>query len=131
MSVLNQVDARLNTRFLRALKAVTESHVAPELSSYCLREWAGETPWTSPCRDGSQGRLLVETLELFQQQLLAPPFCGNPALVIAMVQGLSKNSKIQPGDCKKLFSGKCVPKHIAVSCEIVFKKMREEGRYDW
>lgn len=128
--VISATDARFITRFKKALKEVTERHLAPELSKYCFRTWAGETPWTAETRDGFRGRLILELLEsTLEQNAIAPPFMGNVNLQLTTIEGLSKNIKVTPGDCRNLLAGQKVPKYVARSCEIVFSNMRKEGLY--
>lgn len=130
MNKVSIADTRLITRFKKALKEVTERHLAPELSKYCFRTWAGETPWTAEVRDGFRGRLILELLEsTLDQHAIAPPFLGQPHLQLATIEGLSKNTRVTPGDCRNLLAGGKVPKYVARSCEIVFSNMRKEGLY--
>lgn len=121
-------DAILIKRFNKALKQVTERHLAPEISKYCFKTWGGETPWTAEKRDGFRGRLVIELLEsILDENTIAPPFIGNPVLTLRTIDGLSCNTKVKPVDCRKLLAGQGVPKYVARSCEIVFASMRQEG----
>lgn len=126
---LSAVDVKLEARFLRALKLVTEHHLAPDISRYCMTTWKGNTPWTlGETRDAFKGRLLIELLEsIIDEHRIAPPFIGNQTLMIRTIEGLSNNTRVRPVDCRKLLSGEGVPKYVARSCEWIFTKMREEG----
>lgn len=127
-AAMNATDIKLQTRFLRALKAVTEQHLAPEVASYCMTTWGGETPWSAQDRDAFHGKLLLEMLELLvEQRMFAPPFCNNEKLAIRTVGCLSKNIKVRPIDVHRLLSGQAVPKTVARQCEWFFSKLREEG----
>lgn len=125
---LNATHATFQARYLRALKTVTEQHIAPQVSSYCMTAWGGETPWSAPDRDCFYGRLLLEVLELIaEQQRLAAPFCDNEQLTIRTVGCLSKNVKVRPVDVRRLLSGQPVPKYVARQCEWLFQNLRQEG----
>lgn len=127
-AAMNATNAKLQARYLRALKQVTEAHIAPQVSRYCMTTWGGETPWSAANTDGLQGRLLVELLELLvEKRFLAPPFCNNEQLTIRTVGCLSKNIKVRPVDVNRLLTGQCVPKHVARQCEWLFGNLRQEG----
>lgn len=128
-NAMKPADVRAQRRFMEALKAVVESHSAPQLSSFCMQNWSGETPWSGVKRDDIMGRLLIEVLEAIRSQVVAPPFCGNEILMIRTIQTLSNNSRIKPSDCGKLLRGEGVPKYVARHCEWLFENMRQEGIY--
>lgn len=114
-------------QYLAALKVVTERNLAPEISSYCLRKFKGETPFNGPEADPHMGVLMTTLLKsIAAHGMLAPPFTTSPKLTIAILETMSCNINVKPNDFRKLIEGCWVPAYVVRNTRHIFEQYRGE-----